>query len=112
MRTVIRWAVVLGLIAWVGYVIAGAGWSYFTAQEIVDQVLREASSRTRTARGVGSQTGAVTDYVRTAIAQSARREGLSVEPNDVTVSVTTAGISATVRWPHPVITYGSNDLLV
>lgn len=110
--TVVRWLVVLGALGWAGYVVAGAGWSYFTAQEIVDQVLRDVSTRNRSARSTGSPPGALTEYVRTAIALGAQHEGLAVQESDVTVSVNPAGVSATVHWPYPVISYRGNDILV
>ena len=110
--TLLRWIVGLGALGWAGYVVAGAGWSYFTTQEIVDQVLRDVFSRNRSARSVGTQTVAVAEYVRTAIALGAQREGMSVQESDVTVSVNSSRVSAVVHWPYPIITYRGNDILV
>jgi hypothetical protein len=110
--TLVRWIIGLGALGWAGYVVAGAGWSYFTTQEIVDQVLRDVFSRNRSARGAGTQPVAVADYVRTAIALGAQREGMSVQESDVTVSVNSTRVSAVVHWPYPVISYRGNDILV
>jgi len=112
LATLLRWIIGLGALGWAGYVIAGAGWSYFTTQEIVDQVLRDVFSRSRSARGAGTQPVAVTDYVRTAITLGAQREGMPVQESDVTVSVNDSKVSAVVHWPYPVISFRGNDILV
>jgi hypothetical protein len=107
-----RWVIVLALIGWSGYTLAGAGWTYFATQELVDQVLREASSRYRTAIATGSEMDGVVNHVRNSIILNARRDGLLLQEGDVQVLANSAGISATVRWPHPILTYGTDDLLV
>ena len=110
--SVARWLIVLGILGWCGYTTAGAGWSYFSTQEIVDKVLVEASNRYRSALNSGSATSGVTSYVRNAIVSSARRDGMAIQESDVQVSASAVGITATVRWSYPIVTQGGQDLLV
>ncbi len=110
--SVARWIIVLGILGWCGYTTAGAGWSYFSTQEVVDKVLVEASNRYRSALNSEAATSGVTAYVRTAIVTIARRDGLPIQESDVHVSASSKGISATVRWSYPIITQGGQDLLV
>jgi hypothetical protein len=100
------------VLGWGGYTAAGAGWTYFTTQELVDQVLREASNRYRTSLSTTGQSDAVASYVRTTLLVSARRDGLLVQDSDVQVQATAAQVSATVRWSHPILSLRGQDLLV
>ena len=112
LSTFVRWVVVLALLGWAGYTVAGAGWTYWAVQESVDKVLGEAFSRHRAALATGTQTDVMGRDVRGAIALNARRDGLSVQDGDIQVSANAAGISATVRWSYPVISFGGSDILV
>ena len=96
LSTLIRWAIFLAVLVWAGYTVAGAGWTYYAIQENVDKVLREASSRYRTALQTGTQTDSMARDVRGAIALNARRDGLAVQEADIQVSASGAAISATV----------------
>ena len=107
-----RWIVVLGLLGWCGYTTAGAGWTYFATQEIVDKALLDAANRYRGAMSTATSTGALTGYVRNSIVLNARRDGLTVQESDVQVSASPVGISATVRWAYPIVTHGGQNLLV
>jgi hypothetical protein len=112
--TLVRWVIVLGILAWAGYTVAGAGWNYLTAQEIVDKALREASGRHRAAFAIGSQLAvdALDTHVRNSILLDARHGGIPLQEEDVTVSANSAGISATVHWSFPVIAYQGRNILV
>jgi hypothetical protein len=112
--TFARWVIVLGVLAWAGYTVAAAGWNYLTTQEIVDKALREASGRHRAAFAIGSQIAvdALDTHVRNAILLDARHGGIPLDAEDVSVSANSAGISATVHWSFPVITYRGQNILV
>lgn len=107
-----RWIIVLGVLGWCGYTTAGAGWSYFSTQEVVDKVLLEATNRYRSTLSTGVSAASVTTYVRSAIVANARRDGLPIQEADVQVSAGPMGIAATVRWSYPIIRQGGQDLLV
>jgi hypothetical protein len=112
-RSFILWVIVLAALGWAGFAVAGAGWSYFATQEMVDKVLREATGRHRAALTGGTQKGldALVADIRNSILLAARREGMPIEERRVAVSANSAGVSATVTWSHAVITYGGNDVL-
>lgn len=114
LRRVILWVLFLGALGWVGQTVATAGWSYFAVQEVVDKALREASARYRSALTAGTQRALdeLMADVRKSILSAARREDLSVQEGSVSVAATSAGISATVRWSYPVVTYAGRDILV
>lgn len=110
----IRWIIFLAVLSWAGYTVAGAGWSYFAAQEVVDTALRNASARHRAAFATGSQVAvdALAASVRADILLAGLHEGLRMEEGDVTVSANSAGFSATIHWSYPVISYKNRDILV
>ena len=112
--SLIRWVVFLVLICWAGYTLAGAGFSYFSTQEIVDKALRDAAARHRATFLTGSQTAveALAGAVRSAIVLGALHDGMRIDEGDVRVSARANDLSATVRWAYPVITYGGRDVLV
>ncbi len=112
--TFARWVIVLGVLVWAGYTVATAGWNYLTTQEIVDKALRQAAEQHRAAFAVGSQIAvdALDARVRNAILLDAQRGGIPLDEDGVSVSANSAGISATVRWSFPVITYQSRNILV
>ena len=110
--SVARWIIVLGALGWCGYTTAGAGWSYFSTQEVVDKVLLEATNRYRSSLNTDAAPTSVTTYVRSAIVANARRDGLPIQEADVQVWASPMGISATVRWTYPIISQGGQDLLV
>jgi hypothetical protein len=114
MRRFVSWVVVLGVLSWIGYTVAAAGWSYLATQEMVDKILRDASARHRAAFATGNQAAvdALAEYVRAAILLGAARDGLRMDERDVTVSANSAGLSATVGWSYPIISYQSSDILV
>jgi hypothetical protein len=111
---VVSWVVVLAVLFWAGYTAVGAGWSYLTAQELVDKALRDASARHRAAFATGSQTAVdtLTGTVRATILLAAARDGLRMREEDVAVSANAAGFLASVRWSYPIITYQGYDILV
>jgi len=109
--TLVRWVIFIAVLGWVGYSVAGAGWSYFATQELVDKTLLEASTRYR-ASIPGSQASTLATYVRNSIVTAARRDGLSIQAADVDVSTSPRVISATVRWSYPAISYQGVGLLV
>lgn len=111
---VVSWVIVIAVLAWVGYAAAGAGWTYFAAQELVDKALRDASPQHREVFTAGSQSAvnALTESVRAAILLAAARDGLRMEESDVTVSANVAGLSAVARWSYPLVTYQGYDILV
>ncbi len=110
----IRWIVILAGLGWAGYTVAGAGWAYFTAQEVVEKALRNASARHRATFATGSQVAvdALAASVRADILLAALHEDLRMTEGDVTVSANSAGFSAAIRWPYPVISYRGRDILV
>ncbi len=112
--TFARWIIVLGVLGWAGYTVAGAGWSYLAIQEIVDKALREASSRHRIAFATGSQTSvdALDALVRDSILLDARHGGFPLQKEDVSVSANSVGMSAAVHWTYPLISYQGRDMLV
>jgi Kef-type K+ transport system membrane component KefB len=111
---VIRWVLVLAIIGWVAYSAAGAAWSYFSAQEVVEKALRDASERHRVAFAMGTQAAvdSLTSTVRVAILLGAIHEGLLIEEKDVTVSANSAGFVASARWSYPVVSYEKWNILV
>ena len=111
---VVSWVIVVAVLAWVGYTVAGASWSYFSAQEMVDKALRDASARHREVFATGNQgaVDALTDSVRAAILLAALHDGFRMDASDVTVSANTAGLSAVVHWSYPVVSYKDYDILV
>lgn len=112
--TFARWVIVLGVLVWAGYTVAAASWNYLTTQEIVDKALREASGRHRAAFAIGSQIAvdALDTHVRNSILLDARHGGIPLQQEDVSVSANSAGLSATVHWSFPVITYQGRDIVV
>jgi hypothetical protein len=107
-----RWVVVLAVLGWAGYVLTGAGWTYYATQELVDQVLREASNRYRSSITSGVDGDVVAAYVRNSIVLNARRDGLMVDEKDVSARSNAAGISASVRWSYAILSHGGADILV
>jgi hypothetical protein len=109
-----RWAVFLVVLGWIGYTVAGMGWSYFTVQELVDTALRDASDRHRAAFAAGSQIAvdSLTSSVRSGILLGALHEGIGIDAGDVGVSANSVGLSAVVRWNYPVVRYGRDEVLV
>ncbi|HYV01689.1 MAG TPA: hypothetical protein VEM93_05045, partial [Actinomycetota bacterium] len=55
---------------------------------------------------------ALTSEVRNSIVIASRRELFPVQDENVSVSANSAGISATVKWSYPVVSYGGRDVLV
>ena len=110
----IRVAIVLIVLGWVGYTVAGVGWSYFSVQELVEKTLRDASDRHRAAFAAGTQIAVdtLTITVRSAILLAALHEGILMREADVRVSANSAGLSATARWSYPVVRYAGDDILV
>jgi hypothetical protein len=114
LRTLVRWAVFLAVVLWIGYTVAGAGWSYYTVQELVDRSLREASDRHRAAFAAGTQRAVDTlvESLRSSILLEAARDGVPLDESDVDVSANVVGYAATVRWSYPVLRIGRAELLV
>ena len=112
--TWIRAVVLLAVLGWAGYTVAGISWSYFTVQEFVEKALRDASTRHRAAFATGTQLAvdSLAASVRSAILLAALHEGLQLGEGDVGVSANSVGLSATVRWSYPVLRYGGDDILV
>ena len=112
--SLIRWLAFLVLICWAGYTLAGAGFSYYSAQEIVDKALRDAAARHRAAFLTGSQMAveALAGSVRSAIILNALHDGMRLDEGDVSVAARATDLSATVRWAYPIITYGGREVLV
>ena len=113
-RSSIVWVIFLGALGWAGYTVATAGWSYFATQEMVDKVLREAAGRHRSALAGGTQRalGELVEDIRASILLAARREGMPIEKRSIVASANSAGVSASVAWSYPVITYGGQDIVV
>ena len=110
--TLVRGILLAALIGWIGYTVALAGWSYFATTELVEKTLHEASTRYRGSMAAGPSTDALVSYVRNSIMLAAYRDGLSLRAGDVEVSPIPGGLSATVHWSHPAISYQGNDLFV
>src|SRR5215467_520438 len=106
--SLIRWVAFLVLICWAGYTLAGAGFSYYSAQEIVDKTLRDAAARHRAAFLTGSQMAveALASSVRSAIVLGALHDGMRLDEGNVSVAASPTDLSATVRWAYPIIAYG------
>jgi len=114
LRTLVTWVVILAAFGWAAYTVAFAGWNYYLTQATIDQVLWEATGRYKAALATG--TPAALDKliadVRASVVYAARREGLPVQGDNVTVSVNSAGILVSARWPYSVVRYQGRDLLV
>ena len=112
--SLLRWLIFLAVLGRAGYTVASIGWSYYSTQEIVDKALHDASARHRAEFLVGNQVAvdALARTVRSAIVLEALHEGLRLAEGDVDVVANQAGLSATVRWSHPIVTYGDADLLI
>lgn len=111
---VARWVVVLAVLAWAGYTVLGLGLSYFSVQEMIDAALREALAKHRAAFAVGSQLSieALVESVRASILLSALHDGLRLDRENVSVSVNQIGLSASVRWSVPIISYQGMEAVV
>ncbi|HXJ84438.1 MAG TPA: hypothetical protein VMS64_37845 [Candidatus Methylomirabilis sp.] len=112
--TLIRWVVFLAVLAWAGYTAIGLGLSYFSVQEMIDTALREASAKHRAAFAAGSQVSVDTllESVRAAILLAALHDGLRIDRENVSVSANQAGLSATVHWSVPIVSYQGTDAVV
>ena len=110
--TLFRGTLLAVIIGWIVYTVALAGWSYFATTELVEKTLHEASTRYRGSMAAGSQSDALASYVRTSIVLAAYRDGLSLRAGDVVVSTIPGGLSATVHWSYPAISYQGSDLFV
>jgi hypothetical protein len=112
LRTVVRGLLILAVLVWLGYAVAGIGWSYWVTQEVVDKTLRDGTARYRRTTASGGPTEGLASYLRASIAMAARHEGLAIHEQDIEVSSDPARVSATVHWSHPVFSYGGRDILV
>ena len=114
MRSFILWIIFLAALGWTGHTVATAGWSYFSTQEMVDKVLREATGRHRSALVGGTQRARdeLIGDIRASILLAARREGMPIDARSIVVSANSTGVSASVGWSYPVVTYGGNDVVV
>ena len=112
--TFARWVIILGVLGWAGYAVAGAGWNYFATQEVVDRALREATIQHRAAFATGNLVAvdALANSVRASILVGTRHDGLHVQEENVRVSANSAGMSAAVRWSYPILTYRGSEILV
>ena len=113
-RTFVRLVIGLGLVGWITYTGANAGWSYFATQEVIDRALRESFARHRNAFVSGTQSSldALTLDAHSAILLASRREGFPVRDGNVSVSANSEGISAVVSLSYPVVTFEGRDILV
>lgn len=113
-RTLVRLVVGLGLLGWILYTAANAGWSYFATQEVIDRALRESFGRHRGAFTAGTQTAldALTLDARGAIVLGSRRDGFPIQDGSVSVSANSEGMSAVVSFSYPVVTFESREILV
>jgi hypothetical protein len=112
MSTSLRWISFLGLCAWLAYTLFLAGWTYLTADELVERVLRESLARHQPALTTGSGLSEITADIRASILQSARKERLDIDNgNIIEVSANRAVLSATVRWSQPLISYRGRNVL-
>jgi hypothetical protein len=107
----VRWAVFLAVLGWIGYSVVGAGLSYFAVQEILDGALRDGASRQR-AVARGGQAGDIAGYIKSSIVLAAMRDGMAIQPSDVEISTGSGQISARLRWSHPVLSFGDREILV
>lgn len=113
-RTFVTWLVFLAAFGWVAYTVAFAGWNYFSTQAMIDKVLWEATGRYKIALAMGTPAALdkLVAEVRSSIVYAARREGLPIQEENVSVSVNSAGILVTARWFYPIIRYEGRELLV
>jgi hypothetical protein len=110
----VRWAVILGVLGWLAYTAIGASWSYVTTQLVIDNAFHDASAQHRAAFSTGTQFAIETylSSVRSAILYAAMHEGLAINENDIIVSANQAGLSATVRWSYPIISFHGAPVVV
>src|SRR5437867_5725686 len=72
LRTVVRGLLILAVLVWLGYAVAGIGWSYWVTQEVVDKTLRDGTARYRRTTASGGPTEGLASYLRASIAMAAR----------------------------------------
>lgn len=107
LRTLVVWVIVLGLLAWAGYTIVYASSIYVEIGGLIERVVNDASARRRAAVATGMP-DAHREFlatVRRGIQAGAQQSHVGVAPDDVLVSEISGGVSVTVRWYFPLISY-------
>ncbi len=112
-RTFVLGVLTLVVVGWAGFTAMLASSSYMAAREMVDQVLKESTSKVRAAAAAGSQQPLddLADDVRDAVLIRGRRQGLPVEARNLSVFSRDGGITVRLKWSYPALSYG-DDVIV
>ncbi len=109
-RSLVMWAVFLGLLIWAGFTAIHAASSYFVVAGVVDNVAGEAMARRKAAMATGTDAGR--DFalsVRAALVTAAKRSG--VEFDEVSVTDTSPALRIDVKWSYPAVVYDETTYL-
>ena len=110
LRSLVIWAVFLGLLIWAGFTAVHAISSYFEVAGVVDNVAGDAMARRKAAMATG--TDASRDFamsVRAGLLAGAKRIG--VQFDDIAVTDTPAALHIEVTWSYPVVVYHETTYL-
>ena len=112
-RTFVLWAVGLSVLGWAGYTVVLASSHYLAAREMVDQVLRDSSSRLRAGAAAGSQQSPadLAAEVRDTLLMRARLYSIPLEGRNLAVFAEGRGLTVKLKWSYPVISYRGDVIL-
>ena len=112
-RTLVVWALFLGGLIWAGFIVVGAGSSYFATQELVDSAVSQSNTKRKAQAAIGSPTSLeeVMSELRSVIVRASRHTDLPLDERQLSVQADTVGIRIHVKWAYPVLTYGDQTYL-
>lgn len=113
LRRLVRWVVVLGILAWIASVIVYAGASYLEASELLEASLNEAARRRQAALAMG-QTPTIDDMaadVRATVIRAARRTGLQIDERAMVVAGRGNQVGVRVTWSYPALVLGDRTVI-
>lgn len=108
LRRLVRWVVVLGILAWIASVIVYAGATYLEASELLEASLNEAARRRQAALAMG-QSPTIDDMaadVRATVIRGARRTGLQIDEQAMVVAGRGNQVGVRVVWSYPALAWG------
>jgi hypothetical protein len=102
------WTAFLGFGA---YCVATLGTSYLQTAGMVEQAVGDVRRRPRATGSTDSARAELVNEVRAAIIYAARREGLTLDPQQLIVSIDAEGLHVRLRWPQPLVSYAGQTLV-
>jgi hypothetical protein len=109
----VLWALFLGGLIWLGFVVVGAGSSYLTIQELIDNAAQQVMGRRRAQSAVGNPSS-VEEFaaeLRFAIVQATRRTDLRFDERQLSVQPVPSGVRVSLHWTYPILTRGDETYL-